>query len=29
MMGHSAGETVSYQTPTGAVLEVEIVSVEG
>jgi transcription elongation factor GreA len=29
LMGHTAGDTVSYETPTGAVLEVEIVSVEG
>jgi transcription elongation factor GreA len=28
LVGHTAGDTVSYETPTGAVLEVEITSVE-
>ena len=29
LIGRSAGDTVSYETPTGAQLEVEITSVEG
>jgi transcription elongation GreA/GreB family factor len=29
LIGRSAGDMVSYETPTGAVLEVEITAVEG
>ncbi len=29
MIGHRAGDTVSYETPTGAQLEVEITAIEG
>ena len=29
LMGHAKGDTVSYETPTGATLSVEIVAIEG